>query len=109
MGGSCVAFNAIEEVKIAKKDLSKAHELREQYRDGITRLNNKIAELEEDYSAVNRNGRLMCLRSSVSNMEYSLRCICKNIDCIEDRLKKMMLEAEKHDSYSYDETRNCDS
>lgn len=77
-------------------------ELRDDYHRQIEKIEARIRDLRNDYSAPNRGERINNLRNAIANLQFGLKGIYSNIRAKEQAIKR--LEAEKSDSHHDNET-----
>lgn len=97
-------YNLLNEIESCKKTLESSRVMKEQYRNDITRLNERVRLIERTDYTPNRIPRITNMKASIGNLEFALKGICSNVRAMELRLQR--LEAEKRDSCYYNETRN---
>lgn len=100
-------YNIIEEIESTRRTLESSRAMQQQYRDDITKLNERIKYMERTDYTPNRIPRITNMKSSVGNLEFAFKGICSNVRALESRLQR--LEAEKRDSCYYYETGNCNT
>lgn len=96
------AYSETNTLESTRKDFEDICKMRDEYSDQITKISDKIKELNKD-GIFGCNDRIRCLEDMRGNLLFSYKGIMSNYRAIKNRLDR--LESAVYDTNSNNETR----